>query len=89
MKTYRYTVKGRVQGVAFRYYTVKNATKYHISGTVQNLYNGDVEVHAQGNEENLRQFEGFLHSGPPAGRVEAVVKEELSSSDFYTGFEIV
>jgi len=75
--------------VAFRYYTVKNAYKNRICGTVQNLYTGDVEVYAQGEEENLARFESFLHSGPPAGRVDHVIREEVHSNSFYTGFEII
>jgi acylphosphatase len=89
MKTYRYIVKGRVQGVAFRYYTVKSAYKNRVCGTVQNLYNGDVEVYAQGEEENIRRFEAFLNSGPPAANVEQVIKQELNHNEFFTGFEII
>ena len=63
MKTYHYTISGRVQGVCFRHYTVREAEDLAISGTVRNLANGDVEVFAQGDEANIGRFEQFLHIG--------------------------
>jgi acylphosphatase len=89
MKTYHYIVKGRVQGVAFRYYTTSTARGLGLEGTVKNLYNGDVEVYARGSEENLRRFEKFLEDGPPAARVDRVLKEETSLDEAFQGFEII
>ncbi len=89
MKTYHYIIKGRVQGVAFRYYTMENAKKNAVYGTVKNLYNGDVEVYAQGNEENIKRFETFLNSGPPSAVVVQAVKEEIPFNHIYSGFEVV
>jgi acylphosphatase len=89
MKTYHYVIKGNVQGVAFRYYTVRNAQNLFIKGTVSNLFNGDVEVYAQGDPENIRRFEAFLHAGPPSAIVDRVIKEELYSDEVFPGFEII
>ncbi len=89
MKTYHFVVSGRVQGVAFRYYTVKNAVNNRIRGTVQNLGNGDVEVYAQGDDESIKRFENFLRSGPPSARVEYLLKEEINTSELFQGFEII
>ena len=89
MKTYRYVVKGMVQGVAFRYYTVRNAQNFGIKGTVKNLFNGDVEVVARGEPENLKHFEAFLRTGPPAAAVDRVIKEEVDIIEIFTGFEII
>ena len=89
MKTYQYVIKGSVQGVAFRYYTVRYAQNLRIKGTVRNLFNGDVEVYAQGEPENIKRFEAFLHSGPPAAVVDGVIKEELDSNEVFPGFEII
>ena len=88
MKTYRYTISGSVQGVAFRHYTVREAEKWGISGTVRNLSNGDVEVFAQGDEPSMSQFESFLHIGPRSARVEKVDKEILENMEIYRGFDI-
>jgi acylphosphatase len=89
MKIYQYVIKGNVQGVAFRYYTVRIAQNLSIKGTVKNLSNGDVEVYAQGETENIRRFEAFLHSGPPAAVVDGVTREELDSNEGFPGFEII
>jgi len=88
MKTYHYLVSGRVQGVAFRHYTVREAEKWGISGTVRNLSNGDVEVVAQGDEPAIVQFESFLHIGPRSASVEKVEREVLESQEIFRGFDI-
>jgi acylphosphatase len=88
MKTYHYTISGRVQGVAFRYYAVREAEKWGISGTVSNLYNGDVEVFAQGDEAAISHFEQFLHAGPRTARVDRVYREVFDSPDIFRGFDI-
>jgi acylphosphatase len=88
MKTYRYIIRGMVQGVAFRYYTVKYAQNLSIRGWVKNLFNGDVEVLAQGEPENLRGFEVFLQTGPPSAIVDRVDKEEVDTEEIFPGFQI-
>ena len=88
MKTFHYLISGRVQGVAFRHYTVREAEKLGISGTVKNLVSGDVEVFAQGAEAEISQFESFLHIGPRSARVEKVEKEVVEDQMVYRGFDI-
>ncbi|MSR20566.1 MAG: acylphosphatase [Gemmatimonadetes bacterium] len=67
-----YRVVGLVQGVGFRHWTRRTAERLGLSGTVRNLPDGSVEVHAAGIEESLRRFEEALRDGPPAARVERV-----------------
>lgn len=88
MKTYRYTISGRVQGVAFRHYTVREAEKLGISGTVRNLPDDRVEVLAQGDEAEIAQFETFLHQGPRSAQVERVEREVLDQKEVFRGFDI-
>jgi acylphosphatase len=88
MKTYHYLISGQVQGVAFRQYTVYEAEKLGISGTVKNLTSGDVEVFAQGSEPEITQFESFLHIGPRLARVERVEREVFDGTEVYRGFDI-
>jgi len=88
MKTYHYLVSGRVQGVAFRHYTIREAEKWGISGTVKNLFNGDVEVYAQGEEAEITKFESFLHIGPRSASVEKVEREVLENQEIFRGFDI-
>lgn len=88
MKTYHYIVKGIVQGVFFRQNTRQAAFKYQVKGNVKNLYNGDVEVYAQGAEENIVHFEEFLNTGPSMSRVDEVIKEVLDHDETFPGFDI-
>ena len=89
MKTYHFIISGRVQGVFFRYYTKDTADKFSIKGTVQNLYNGDVEVYAQGNPEAIDKLETFLHSGPPSAYVKTVIKNEMEAENIFPDFKII
>jgi acylphosphatase len=88
VKTYHYTIKGRVQGVAFRHYTVREAERWGISGSVKNLFNGNVEVYAQGDDPAIAQFESFLHNGPRSATVEKVEREVLEMQEIFRGFDI-
>ena len=89
MKTFHYIVRGRVQGVAFRHYTVIEAEKLGIRGSVKNLDNGDVEVYAQGEDAAIERFETFLGRGPYMAHVNEVVREELAGDRVYSYFDVV
>ncbi|MCX6557782.1 MAG: acylphosphatase [Candidatus Aminicenantes bacterium] len=88
MKTFHYMISGLVQGVCFRSYTVREAERLGVSGTVRNLSNGDVEVFAQGEAAAMASFEQFLHTGPRGARVDGVVKEVVDQVEEYRGFDI-
>jgi acylphosphatase len=68
----RYFLSGRVQGVAFRYFTERVAHRLGIKGYVCNLWDGRVEAFAQGDEESLNFFYEKLKEGPPAARVDRI-----------------
>ena len=63
-KAFEAIVHGRVQGVNFRYYTKLEAERLHVKGEVKNMPDGTVYVRAEGPEEILQDFIGFLHKGP-------------------------
>jgi acylphosphatase len=88
MKTFHYLISGRVQGVCFRHYTVREAERLAIAGTVRNLDDGSVEVFAQGSEPQIAQFESFLHTGPRSAEVERVEREVLDQDQLFRGFDI-
>lgn len=67
-----YRVIGRVQGVGFRWWTRSLATRLGLSGTVRNLPDGAVVVHARGAEPRLAQLRAELAKGPPGALVDAV-----------------
>jgi acylphosphatase len=88
MKTLHYIVKGSVQGVAFRHYTVIEAEKFGIRGTVKNLDNGDVEVYAQAEGAGIERFEAFLRRGPYMARVNEVIREEVDDVRTFPFFDV-
>ena len=65
-------VHGRVQGVNFRYYTIRNAQALGLTGWVANRWDSTVETVAEGGRETLAQFQDFLHRGPPSAMVQRV-----------------
>ena len=60
---------GRVQGVAFRFFTLRAACALRLSGWVKNLPDGTVEAFAQGEENVLGRFESELMKGPASANV--------------------
>ena len=87
----RLRVRGRVQGVGFRYFTLRWARELGLDGWVRNLPDGSVEVEAVGGEEALQGLRRALARGPAGARVAAVEESavpELRSSSA-RGFAIV
>lgn len=85
----RAIVKGIVQGVGFRYFTVYQAQRIGgITGYVRNLRDGNVEVVAEGEKDKLEQLLVQLRKGPIGARVTGVdVFWEQPTSEF-TNFDI-
>jgi len=77
--TVRYVVKGRVQGVGFRFYVEREARMLGIAGWVRNTPAGAVEVLATGTREQQVALRGKLHQGPRAARVDDVVETEAQA----------
>jgi acylphosphatase len=84
----KFIVKGSVQGVGFRYFTLNIANKIGINGYVENLYNGDVEVYAIGAKEQLEELKHNLLKGPAFGRVDDIVESDAQADDNITSFQI-
>ena len=62
MPAYRYRVFGRVQGVGFRYFALRQAELLGVTGFARNHPDGSVEVVAEGPEESLAALEEQLAS---------------------------
>jgi acylphosphatase len=71
-------VRGKVQGVGFRWFTQQAAQRYGITGWVHNLPDGSVEAQAQGQEEALSSFSKEIKSGHPYARVESFESHEIA-----------
>ena len=67
-----YRITGRVQGVGFRWWARSLATRLGVSGTVRNLHDGSVAVHARGTDDQLRRLHAELLHGPPGAAVRSV-----------------
>jgi acylphosphatase len=82
------TIHGYVQGVSFRYYTFKQATSLGAVGWVRNLWDGRVEVVAEGERGALDQLLAWLRRGPPAAEVEAVDVQWETPTGKFRQFEV-
>jgi acylphosphatase len=79
--TRRYLVKGRVQGVGFRWFVSRVAEAFDIAGWTRNTDDGDVEIVARGTPENLRSFKEQIEIGPDASRVDRIVEGEQPAGE--------
>ena len=80
-------VCGRVQGVGFRYSALQEAQRLGLAGWVRNADNGDVEVWAEGPEEQLSLFLAWLRRGPRYSHVDSV-KQKDEEPKGYSGFTV-
>ena len=63
---------GRVQGVAFRYYTLDIAQSLEIKGWVRNCWDGKVEIVMEGEEDRVKELIDWCYQGPRSAIVEKV-----------------
>ena len=76
VQTRKFVVRGRVQGVGFRWFVEREAKTLGISGWVRNNTDGTVEVLATGTGEQLSSLRSRLQQGPRAARVDNVEETE-------------
>ena len=76
-----FLVKGRVQGVGFRWFVQREAAELGLLGWVKNADQGHVEVVAAGDEASLAELKVALRKGSRGCRVDAVVAQELAESE--------
>jgi len=82
-------VKGRVQGVGFRWTVVECAEKFDLKGTVQNLSNGTVEIIAQGKRTRLDEFLVYLKANSGFARIDSVSARYFSAKDSFISFKVL
>jgi acylphosphatase len=76
-----YLVRGRVQGVGFRWFVHREASELELKGWVRNTEDGDVEVVAAGDPEGLAELRTSLQRGPRGSRVDKVIEHTLAESE--------
>lgn len=75
-------VSGRVQGVGFRYFAQATALEYGVTGWVQNLNDGTVELQIEGDTERLEAYKRALYDGNRFVGVERMEVAEASLESF-------
>jgi acylphosphatase len=76
-----FLVKGRVQGVGFRWFVHREAAALELNGWVRNTEDGHVEVLAAGDAESLADLARVLRKGSRGSRVDAVLEHELDDQE--------
>jgi acylphosphatase len=82
------SVRGRVQGVGFRYYVVDRADHLGLTGWVANEQDGSVHCVAEGPRADLERLLEELHEGPASAIVEYVVEDWLTYTGHWGSFGI-
>ena len=83
----RVWISGRVQGVGYRFATIRQAEKLGISGWVQNLSDGRVTAVFQGKKTAVEQMVQWCHRGPAAAVVKGVEVQQMQLEPI-SGFEL-
>lgn len=81
-------VKGRVQGVGFRFFAQDEAVVLHLKGWVRNLPGGEVEGEAEGAREDIERWIAELRKGPPMASVDTVEVNWQPPGGQFTDFSI-
>ena len=80
----RYLIRGRVQGVGFRYFAQRVAAQLGVNGYTCNLDDGRVEVYAVGTDQQLADLAGWLWKGPRFADVRGVEESEAGVQQYDT-----
>ena len=72
MESIHLEIRGRVQGVGFRWFVVEMAKELRLAGWVRNKADGNVELAAAGERDALARLEAAVTAGPSGARVEEV-----------------
>jgi acylphosphatase len=81
-------VRGRVQGVGFRWFVREQARALGLKGWVRNRPDGAVEVAAAGPPESVARLRDMLHEGPPGASIAGVDDVHAAAGDLPDPFAI-
>jgi acylphosphatase len=82
-------VNGLVQGVGFRYFVYHQAVDLSLCGYVRNLYNGSVDIYAEGDRSFVEELIAKVKVGPRAAQVNDVRIQWMEPLHKYNKFEIL
>lgn len=78
---FHFLVKGRVQGVGFRWYVHREAAEIGLRGWVRNTADGHVEIVAAGEPDQLDELKVAIRKGSRGSRVDRIVEHELQENE--------
>jgi acylphosphatase len=84
----RFIVRGRVQGVGYRFFAIRAAQRLGIVGSVRNLPDGTVEAIAEGTPDAVAEFRAELWRGPSYGHVTAVEESDVKPTGRHKSFDV-
>jgi acylphosphatase len=84
----RLRLRGRVQGVGFRWFVRGVARELGLAGRVRNLRDGSLEIEAAGEPESLEELKARVRQGPPGAAVAGLDEERLAAAPGWESFEI-
>lgn len=76
-----FLIQGRVQGVGFRWFVHREASELQLRGWVRNTEDGDVEVVATGQPDDLNDLRTSLRAGPRGSRVDRLIEHTLDEAE--------
>jgi len=87
-KTVRVIVSGRVQGVAYRYWTQGEAARRQLTGMVRNRRDGSVEAIFSGDASRVDDMVVACEAGPPMAIVDSIQCDSIEDPEQFMGFDI-
>ena len=82
-------VAGRVQGVGFRYSAQQRASRLRLSGWVRNERDGSVQMHCEGQPEQIAALLDWLESGGPSyARIDSIDQSPSAVQGTFHGFSV-
>lgn len=89
MKQLHLIIKGRVQGVGFRYFVQMIAMENQVTGWVRNKADGTVECMAVASSETLRAFMEKVKKGNRFARVDHIEIKESEPKELFSSFKVI
>lgn len=84
----RVFVKGRVQGIGYRWFARENASDLQLTGYVRNLPNGEVEVFVEGDQSKIMDYLGRLRQGPSMAMVTDIEINQYPYENRFKKFKV-
>ena len=81
-------VNGLVQGVGFRYFVVKHASRLKLNGYVNNLFTGEVHTVVEGDKVNIEELFNLIKLGPSHAHVKNSRIDWFENKNEFNSFEV-